>query len=239
MPVALPKSSVDPFGRDGLLSSDERDIIGSWLSAKLLTGARTRSSAIDPPALHTFLVSGISSLRRRYKGWDVKPVDVVWGWIAHEGSRGFRIDNLARNETGGAVIEEWQCSALINGRWVAQGDEVNLFRQRLAVLVRVASRVSFCHVLNDGTIEVRSGGLHQIWGLVKRHYALLDVYYIDIMWLVHLGTFCGCCMRFQQHSRRPHLGWWQQALHDETTMSHYPSAVGEALGMILERYDYA
>ena len=234
----LPKSSVSPVGRDGLLSDEERASVHQWLNGKLLGGGTlTRSRSIDPAILRALLTSGLSSLRRRYKGWDVSAVDVVWGWIAHMGTMGLHVGNLARRETGGSTIDEWQCSALIDSRWVAQDDDVNLFRQRMSILVRAVAAMASSKELGDGTHELGPLGLHQLCSLTRRHYRDVDIFYIDVMWLVHLGLLSGCCMRLKQHSRKPHLGWWQLAVDDGSVMPHYPSTVTGALANVLRSYD--
>ena len=199
--------STNPLDGEGLLTEEERVLVGSWIHSRVYG---TDLAPVD--AFMRLIDSGTRSLKRRYEDYPfVSTADVVWGWSATEEGLG-----VTRASRGGGIDAGWRASAQVKGRWVTQTPDLHFSWRTCALYTAVP------HAVGVSRESVRSGWcftyatLRGLFHSVRRTYADLpnSLYYADVLWMAFIGFAHGDVVRRKSLCGAISWGWWDEFMPD-------------------------
>jgi len=185
---------------DGTLGREEEDLISAWLEMRLNSyqpAAALTGWVAGPAEVSKLLTTGTSTLKRRYKGSDLRASAVVWGWLGRKSIAGGLCSTVTRPRQGGTAQICWQLSAMLEGGWV-RASGLSCEMQRMERLLGCVGRCAGISSIDGGWV-LGPRSTWQLMQMLRRHYEVgtagMDLLSLDIAALVEQGIFSGDCLR--------------------------------------------
>ena len=213
-------AKVRPTTAGGVLTRLEQHRVHSFL-CKVLSLTDISEVVLSPDEFAATLVKGCSSLRRRYKGWDLRCSDVCWGWAAMLSLMGRLPCSFERVHPGGRPLPDWAMSSLLTGCWIAPTAASRTSVRLLRLMHACVDSYGFTAGYDSWVVI--SGGLSSLYDRVRRGYTVggRSLFYLDAGELVAQNAWEGDCLRLHRGGRVD-LHWLEACITDLSLHDHFP-----------------
>ena len=212
-------------GACGTIPETEQRVVGEWLHQRLhhYQGELTTSALIPgQKAVTKLLQSGLSELKRRYRGKPASAHSVAWAWLGHEYCAGRLQPSVVRYKQGGREQSEWAWSAMLDGGWISK-DAHNREKKRHEYIFLTLPRCAGVFLVGH-CWYFEHQAMASLYQMLRRHYPArrsgVDLLTYDILSLGKQEKVCGDILRLKPGGSVD-FAWWDRV---KSVISNFSNA---------------